>query len=349
MKIMPILTTISIVAVVFIFYSGETKMSYAANKIKVHTPVVEEIGELTDKELLRLQEELSKPIKESGRFTEGVLWKIEKDEEFVGYIFGTIHMNDKRVNEVRENIVGIFDDMNSFAMESFPSDSYWNPYHGGQQIKGDMTLPKGQTLKKLIGEDLYVRVEEILLDLGLDKETILHLKPWAAMRSFAVKAENSEDLILDYELLDRAAAQKKDLYQVESIEEFLVTFYAMPEDVQIKLLEFTLNSFTEMRATINKMLEAYLEEDLTKMYEISTSFIPAKPEYERYRETYLKHVVKDRNVVMEHYMRKPMRERKAFIAVGALHLYGDQGVLALMEKDGYQVTRIPLADLKTSS
>ena len=93
MKIMPILTTISIVAVVFIFYSGEIKMSHAANKIKVHTPVVEEIGELTDKELLRLQEELSKPIKESGRFTEGVLWKIEKDEEFVGYIFGTIHMN----------------------------------------------------------------------------------------------------------------------------------------------------------------------------------------------------------------------------------------------------------------
>ena len=45
---------------------------------------------------------------------------------------------------------------------------------------------------------------------------------------------------------------------------------------------------------------------------------------------------------MEHYMRKPMREKNTFIAVGALHLYGDQGVLALIEKDGYQVTRVPL-------
>ncbi len=350
MKLRSILSTITSIAVAtFIFYSSEIKMSHAANKIKVHTPVVEEIGELTDKELLRLQKELSKPVVESGRFTEGVLWKIEKDEEFVGYIFGTIHMNDKRVNDVRNTIIRLFDDMNSFAMESFPSDSYWNPYHGGQQIKGDMTLPRGQTLEKLIGKELYLRVEEVLLDLGLDKETILHLKPWAAMRSFAVKAENSEDLILDYELLDRAAAQKKDLYQVESIEEFLVTFYAMPQDVQIKLLEFTLNSYTEMRTTIEMMLQAYLEEDLTKMYEISTSFIPNKPEYERYRETYLKHVVKDRNVVMEHYMRKPMREKKAFIAVGALHLYGDQGVLALMEKDGYQVTRIPLDQVGPSS
>ena len=334
----------------FFMYSIEIKYSYAASSgIEVHTPVVEEVGELSDEELVRMQEELSKPKKESGKFTEGVLWKIEKDKEFVGYLFGTIHMNDKRVNAVRKNIMSIFDEMNSFAMESFPSDHYWNPYHGGQMIKGDMTLPKGQTLEALIGEDLYMRVEEVLLTLGLDRKTILHMKPWAAMRSFAVKAENTEDMILDYELLDRAAAQKKELYQVESIEEFLVTFYAMPEDVQIKLLEFTVDSYAEMRNTINLMLEAYLEEDLLKMYEISTSFIPNKPEYERYRESYLKHVVKDRNVVMEHYMRKPMREKKTFIAVGALHLYGDDGVLALMEKDGYQVTRVPLDKLKSSS
>jgi len=337
-------TVIFSILMAMLTFSIGMQLSNASSQ-KVHKPIVEEIGDLTDEELLKMQKELQKPIKESGRFTKGVLWEIEKDNEFVGYIFGTIHMNDKRVNEVRKNIIERFDEMTSFAMESFPSDHYFNPYHGGQMIKGDMTLPKGQTLEMLVGKDMYARVEEVLLDLGLDKETILHLKPWAAMRSFAVKADNTEDLILDYELLDRAAAQRKDLYQVESIEEFLVTFYAMPQDVQIKLLEFTVNSYKEMRNTINMMLEAYLEEDLTKMYQISTNFIPNKPEYEKYRETYLKHVVKNRNVVMEHYMRKPMREKKTFIAVGALHLYGDEGVLALMEKDGYKVKRVPVSVL----
>jgi uncharacterized protein YbaP (TraB family) len=341
-------TLIFVAFVAVLTFLVGVQMSSASSQ-KVHKPMVEEIGELTDEELIKMEKELQKPAKESGRFAEGVLWQIEKDKELVGYIFGTIHMNDKRVNKVRESIIGKFDEMTSFAMESFPSDHYWNPYHGGQMIKGDMTLPKGQTLEQLIGKSLYSQVEEVLLDVGLDKETILHLKPWAAMRSFAVKSENTEDLILDYELLDRAAAQKKDLYQVESIEEFLVTFYSMPEDVQIKLLEFTLNSYKEMRNTIDLMLEAYLEEDLTKMYQISTHFIPNEPEYERYRETYLKHVVKNRNVVMQHYMRKPMREKKTFIAVGALHLYGDQGVLALMEKDGYQVKRIPVSALVDKS
>lgn len=340
-------TLVFVACTTVLIYSLGVQMSNASQK--VHKPMLEEIGELTDEELIKMEKELLKPTQESGRFTKGVLWQIEKDKEFVGYIFGTIHMNDKRVNEVRESIIGKFDEMTSFAMESFPSDHYWNPYNGGQMIKGDMTLPKGQTLEMLVGKELYARVESVLLEVGLNKETIMHLKPWAAMRSFAIKAENTEDLILDYELLDRAAAQRKDLYQVESIEEFLVTFYAMPQDVQIKLLEFTVNSYKEMRNTIDLMLAAYLEEDLTKMYEISTNFIPKKPEYERYRETYLKHVVKNRNVVMEHYMRKPLREKKTFIAVGALHLYGDQGVLALMEKDGYEVKRIPVSDLQDKS
>ncbi len=334
---------VTITLATLLAYSGGINIGQAvAAEQKIHTPVVEKIGELTDEGLLTLQAELNKPKPESGRFTRGVLWKIEKDKELIGYVFGTIHMNNKRVHEVRKHVMEIFNQMNSFAMEAFPSDHYWNPYHGGQMVKKDMMLPPGQTLQQLIGKDLYLRVEKVLLDVGLTKETVLHLKPWAAMRSFAVKAESSDGLILDYELLDHAAAQRKELYQVESIEEFLATFYAMPQETQIKLLEFTVNSYADMRNTINTMLDAYLQEDLSRMYQISTDFIPDEPENEHYRQLYLKHVIKDRNVVMEHYMRKPMREKKTFIAVGALHLYGDQGVLALIEKDGYQVTRVPL-------
>ena len=35
----------------------------------------------------------------------------------------------------------------------------------------------------------------------------------------------------------------------------------------------------------------------------------------------------------------PLREGGAFVAVGANHLYGSQGILALIERQGYQVQR----------
>lgn len=275
------------------------------------------------------------------RFEEGLFWKIEKNGEYVGHIFGTLHMNDERIGTLHEKVSKVLDDSKSFAMESFPSDHYWNPYQGGQLIKHDMVLPRGETLDQLVGEETYTRIEEVLSGLGMKPEFIKTLRPWAAMRSFAVRAKSSE-VILDYALLERAASQKKELYQVESIEEFIVTLQEMPIDAQVALLKFTVASYADMYDIIDDMLDAYLEQDLKSMYEISTRFIPRNPENDQWRAIYLKHVIEIRNIVMEHYMRKPMREKETFIAVGAVHLYGEKGVLALIEKDGYTVSRVDL-------
>lgn len=275
------------------------------------------------------------------QFNEGLFWKIEKDGEYVGHIFGTLHMNDERIGDLHSKVAKVLDDSKSFAMESFPSDHYWNPYQGGQLIKHDMVLPKGESLDQLVGEETYARIEEVLSGLGMKPEFIKTLRPWAAMRSFAVRAKSNK-AILDYELLDRAASQKKELYQVESIEEFIVTLQEMPIDAQVALLKFTVASYADMYDIIDDMLDAYLQQDLKSMYEISTRFIPRDPVNEQWRAIYLRHVIEIRNIVMEHYMRKPMREKETFIAVGAVHLYGEKGVLALIEKDGYTVSRVDL-------
>lgn len=275
-------------------------------------------------------------------FTEGLFWKIEKDGEYVGHIFGTLHMNDQRIAKLHDKVNKVLDDSKSFAMEAFPSDHYWNPYQGGQLIKHDMVLPRGESLEDYVGEKTFNRIQKVLVDtLGMQPELVKTLRPWAAMRSFAIRAESNE-VILDYALLERAGEQRKELFQVESIEEFIVTLQEMPIDAQVALLKFTVDSYGEMRGIINDMLDAYLDQDLEEMYEISTRFIPDEPENEQWRQIYLKHVIEIRNIVMEHYMRKPMRLKDTFIAVGAVHLYGDKGVLALMEKDGYTVTRIDL-------
>lgn len=276
------------------------------------------------------------------RFDKGIFWKIEKDGEYVGHIFGTLHMNDERIATLHQKVNKVLDDSQSFAMEAFPSDHYWNPYSGGQMIKHDMMLPKGESLADYVGEEVYAEIEETLVGIGMDAEFVERLRPWAAMRSFAIKADTN-DAILDYNLLDRAASQRKELYQVESIEEFIVTLQEMPIEAQVALLKFTVQSYDEMRNIINEMLEAYLEQDLKAMYRISTSFIPDDPENDQWRQIYVKHVIEIRNIVMEHYMRKPMRLGDTFIAVGAVHLYGDKGVLALMEKDGYTVTRVDIS------
>ena len=285
---------------------------------------------------------ISASVVAAEEYRDGLFWKIEKDGEYVGHIFGTLHMNDARINELYKKISVVLDESQSFAMEAFPSDHYWNPYQGGQLIKHEMVLPRGDSLANYVGEETYAEIEQVLVDvLGMQPDLVSTLRPWAAMRSFAVKAK-SNDVILDYALLERAGDQKKELFQVESIEEFIVTLQEMPIEAQVALLKFTVDSYNDMQGIIDDMLDAYLKEDLEAMHTISTRFIPRAEENEQWRQIYLRHVIEIRNIVMAHYMRKPMRLGNTFIAVGAVHLFGDKGVLALIEKDGYTLTRVEL-------
>jgi uncharacterized protein YbaP (TraB family) len=48
----------------------------------------------------------------------------------------------------------------------------------------------------------------------------------------------------------------------------------------------------------------------------------------------------DRNARMLERMQLQLKTGAAFIAVGALHLYGEKGLLNLLERDGYRLTRV---------
>ena len=51
-------------------------------------------------------------------------------------------------------------------------------------------------------------------------------------------------------------------------------------------------------------------------------------------------IIDDRTVLMHHRLFLPLRGGGTFVAVGAMHLYGHQGLLAMLQRDGYRVRRI---------
>ena len=51
-------------------------------------------------------------------------------------------------------------------------------------------------------------------------------------------------------------------------------------------------------------------------------------------------IVENRSVVMAHRLFMPLREGRAFVGVGAMHLYGGRGLLSLIAQQGYRVSRV---------
>ncbi|MCY4611232.1 MAG: TraB/GumN family protein [Gammaproteobacteria bacterium] len=277
-------------------------------------------------------------------FSEGVFWQVSKDGEIVGHILGTIHSNDERVTRIPKRVMDVFTNASAYAIEAFPGSELWNPYHGLQNIRGRMMLPGKQTLAEVAGEKLAQKVYTILKGNYVDEEFARRVKPWAAIHSLAIKSEH-QGPIVDQKLLDLAVLQDKELYQIESPEELLAAFYAMPMDSQVSLLQDKLRAFPEMRNTMEEIVLAYGREDLQAMMDLSTSFTDKDPSKRKHHEIYVKHAIDIRSVVMTHYMGAAFREGNVFIAVGALHLFGKNGVLSLLGQEfygEYEVERIPI-------
>ena len=281
-------------------------------------------------------------------YTEGTFWQVSKNGEVLGHILGTIHMNDEKVTKLDKKIMDIFDNSVGYSIEAFPSSHLWNPYHGFENIKKKMMF-EDKTLADVAGKKTANDVFQILTKNGVNKEYATKIKPWAAMFSIAAKSKHSGPII-DHKLLDLASIQEKEIYQIESPEELLAAFYAMPMESQVELLKSKIKHFPKIQGTLDDMVNAYLDEDLQGLMDASTSFVD-QSDYQKNKhlQVYLKHSVYIRNIVMAHYMNLPFLygldrykgQGGTFVCVGALHLLGNKGVLSLLENQyGYDIKRV---------
>lgn len=281
-------------------------------------------------------------------YTKGIFWQVSKDGEVLGHIYGTIHMNDEKVTKLDKKVMDIFDNSVGYSIEAFPSSHLWNPYHGFENIKSKMMF-QDKTLADVAGEKTANDVFQILTKNGVNEKYATKIKPWAAMFSIAAKSKHSGPIV-DHKLLDLASIQEKEIYQIESPEELLAAFYAMPMESQVELLKSKIKHFPKIQEALDDMVNAYMDEDLQSLMDASTSFVD-KSDYKKNKhlQVYLKHSVYIRNIVMAHYMNLPFLygldrykgQGGTFVCVGALHLLGEKGVLNLLEKQyGFEIKRI---------
>jgi uncharacterized protein YbaP (TraB family) len=112
----------------------------------------------------------------------------------------------------------------------------------------------------------------------------------------------------------------------------------MDEKLQIKMLEDTLDHLSEINAMYKEMLQIYLDRDLGKMVAMNDRYMKmSDPELS---SQFNDRVIVSRNHRMAERMESLLKEGKAFVAVGALHLPCEEGLLNLLSQRGYRVSRV---------
>ena len=271
---------------------------------------------------------------QAGRFDRGLLWRVSTADVAPSHVFGTIHVPDPRLAELPALVQSRFDTARSLMLEFVP-----DPYSRERFLEASMFLDR-QTLSEKIGTEDFERAVEHLAPIGLPREVVNKLKPWGVLLNLRDPQRAAQGVPLDAQLLELARARRMPLSQIEGIEEQIFTFDEFPMEGQVLLLKHSLANRAELLELAERTLDAYLERDLGAISRLRAQFIERHPRIAAQQAALNKRIVEDRSVVMAFRMQRELRRGNAFVALGALHLYGEKGVLALLEDDGYRAAQV---------
>ena len=266
-------------------------------------------------------------------FDQGLLWRVEKPGAAPSYLFGTAHLADKRVTALPEAVRKQFDAAKSFTMEVALDPS------GIAILAARMVYLDGRDLPGIAGEDLFRKIVPLTAGIGLPPEMVRLFKPWAMVLLLQMPPQQTED-VLDVTLQRTASQQGKSLNYLETVDEQVAAFENLSEAEQIALLKHAVETHHELKTQTEKLVQAYLQRDLGLMWQIGESEVARRPELRAVKEVFDQRLLYDRNARMVVRMQPQLAAGNAFVAVGAMHLYGQKGLLSLLARDGYRVTRV---------
>lgn len=260
----------------------------------------------------------------------GLLWQIDAPHLKPSYLFGTIHSEDPRVTQLPPQVDQCFKHASSVSLEILMDLPTL------QKVANIMLLGQESSLDKLIGNSLYSQVLKALQAHKISEPMAKKLKPWAVVAMLSMPPSVTGEY-LDAILYKRAMELHIPPYGLEKVEEQFEAFEALSLSEQLILLKDALNALDEIPQLFNKLHELYLKRDLSALMTFSQAYTLAQSSDPIAVKTFYKRLIDDRNVRMVKHLLPRLQEGNAFIAVGALHLPGERGLLKLLQKLGYRI------------
>jgi uncharacterized protein YbaP (TraB family) len=247
----------------------------------------------------------------------------------VSYLYGTIHMLPKDQFELSNSLKRAFDASATLAMEVDLNMSGAEKIALAQKV----LLPEGKTLKDFMAEQDYLQLKMYCMD-SLDWseskfDRNSKLKPMF-FSSMLIQESMRNMASYEMEFNKMAKKKRKNVMGLETIDFQLGLFDQLPMETQVEMLNKDYNSDLQ---TFDTLLACYLQEDLDKLNVLMNAETAAYPEFNEL-------LLVNRNKSWINPMGIQMRKESTFFAVGAGHLGGAQGVIALLREAGYTVTAI---------
>ena len=260
-----------------------------------------------------------------------LIYSIQLGNEMPSYLVGTMHSEDPRVTGLMGQISPLIDQVEVVAIELVP-DAVTMVAIGAATL-----LPQDQRLSELIGGPRFEAMREAARFAQIPIDMLERLKPWAAAVMLGMPAVESGRM-LDNEIYLDALASNRQVEGLESAAEQLAVFDGMPLKLQVHLLEDMIKNIDRLPKQLEDLTVAYISGDLARLDAAAKMQYQAlSPELVRWFEEEL---LDRRNVNMVDRAERLIRQRPTLVAVGAMHLVRDSGLVAGLRARGFKVERL---------
>lgn len=273
------------------------------------------------------------------------LWRVTSDD-YSGsfYLFGSIHIGDDDMFPMPDYVENAYAECGALAVECDIVAFEQLPESEITRYYIPFMLDDGTTIRDHLSKDIYEAAKKILRDAGYYNVSMDYYN--AAMWSSLVDQVAAENSGLKFEngvdrhFLEDAHRTGKKILEVESVE----FQYAMERDFSDELYNLIMRDCVEESYLddyadgLRELLRCWKNGTVSAELEAETDYSDLTAEERALMEHYDKVTCDDRNVGMadaaEEYMKQGM---DVFFVVGAAHMCGENGVVALLKARGYDV------------
>ena len=269
--------------------------------------------------------------KSASKLPNSLLWKISgKGLNQPSYLFGTIHMicnQDYFFNQtMKDALIGC----EKLLLEINLSDP-----NTVAQYQQSMMLPAGKELKNFFKDEAEYEAfsQKLKTHIGIDASLFQNLKPLILLSLIAQKSFECENTAsYEMNLLELSKEHHMSVAGLEtSLAQMKILDDMKDEEIKKILLE-GIEDIEKDNKMQDQMVLAYKNQQIEQLHDI----ILSSKEFQHQEDA----LINNRNKDWVEKLPVLMKESSCFVAVGAGHLAGKQGVIQLLRDKGYEVVAV---------
>jgi len=255
----------------------------------------------------------------------GIFWKLKAPNGLTHYLFGTIHTDENRIITFLPIVKQSLDASDLLVVEIASDDHAKNLFMSNNSLTSDLNEAELNQIKKL--SEFHV----------MYFENVIRMKPWLLAIIFDSPKPSSE-FNQDFLLMSMASDLDKDITGIESSQEHFAIMDSLSLDNQLVMLRSVLKKTEKERlADYRLLMKEYLLADLYRIRktdeELTGKLLP--PDLWAKMKIQL---MDERNKKMVTKIKELSKDKQLFIAVGASHLAGQDGLLNQLRQSGFKMS-----------